>query len=143
MLGLVLGLVLTLTGAGAVLVNSVHTVLAMGLVGSTGTFTVDYCTDHNPLRKKSDYSCHGEFLPEGAAKGGWLPAELDDAGGDYGKGEQVGAYETVLGDDFHARETGVGAALGSFVWWCFGAVLLLMGFFTSRTWVRSFRRSES
>ncbi|GGO53886.1 hypothetical protein GCM10012287_41550 [Streptomyces daqingensis] len=138
--GLLLGSVLTLFGAGSVLVNSVQGVQATGLAGTTGTFTVDYCSDDNPTSKNSDYSCHGEFLPQGAARGDRSAVQLEDAGDDYPKGKQVGAYEVVLGSDFLVRQTGFGAVLESFLWWCFGAVVLLMGFFTSRKWMRSFRR---
>ncbi|MGX7759567.1 hypothetical protein ACWQ06_13030 [Streptomyces angustmyceticus] len=136
--GLLLGLVLTAVGAGAVLVNAVHGVQATGLAGTRGTFTVDYCTDTNPSRKNSDYECGGAFVPRGGvADDGWN-GRLENAD-DYPAGTKLDVAESWLGSAMTFRETGVGATLGSVMWLGFGLVILSMGAFQVRKGAKSFK----
>lgn len=137
--GLLLGLVLTLVGAGAVVLNGVQGVQATGLVGTRGTFKVDYCTDTNPSRKNSDYECGGTFAPRGRdIDDGWR-GRLENAD-DYPVGEKLDVVETWIGSGPRFRETGVGATLGSICWFCMGLVILAMGASTSRKWAKSFKK---
>ena len=137
--GVILGLVLTLVGAGAVFLNGVQGVQATGLVGTRGTFTVDYCLDTNPSRKNSDYECGGDFLPRGGTADDEWSGRLENAD-DYAAGEKRDVVESWVGSEGHFREVGVGAALGSVVWFGIGLVILAMGAFQVRKWVKSFTK---
>ncbi|WP_328686988.1 hypothetical protein OHT20_35240 [Streptomyces caniferus] len=137
--GLLLGLVIAFAGADAVLVSAVHGVQATGLVGTRGTFTVDYCTDTNPSRKNSDYECGGVFVPRGGVVDDGWHGRLENAD-DYPAGEKLDVVETWLGSDMRFREVGVGAALASVMWLCFGLVILAMGAFQVRKWAKSFKK---
>ncbi|MFE0380843.1 hypothetical protein ACFW1M_35960 [Streptomyces inhibens] len=137
--GLVLGLVLTLVGAGAVVVNGVQGVQATGLVGTRGTFTVAYCTDTNPSRKNSDYECGGDFAPRGGNVDDGRSGTLENAD-DYPAGEKLDVVESLMGSELRFRETGVGATLGSVLWFCIGLAILAMGAFQSRKWAKSFKK---
>ncbi|MEU5208766.1 hypothetical protein [Streptomyces sp. NPDC020742] len=134
--GLVLGLVLTLVGAGGVLLNAVQGVQATGLVGTRGTFTVGYCIDTNRSGKTADYECGGDFTPRGgSADDGWS-GRLEDAG-DYAAGEKYDVVESWVGSDGRFREVGIGAVLGSVLWLGFGLVFLAMGVSQLRKWGKS------
>ncbi|MGW8398727.1 hypothetical protein ACWGLP_18895 [Streptomyces lydicus] len=137
-IGLLLGLVLTLVGAGAVFVNAVQGVQATGLVGTRGTFTVSYCTDTNSSRKNSDYECGGTFIRHGGPADDGRSGKLENAE-DYPAGKKLDVVETWLGSDMRFREIGVGATLGSAMWLCFGLVILAMGAFQARKWAKSFK----
>ncbi|MEU8682328.1 hypothetical protein [Streptomyces sp. NPDC048611] len=136
--GLLLGLVLTLVGAGAVLLQSVQGVQATGLVGTRGTFTVGYCIDKNRSGKNSDYECGGDFTPRGGkADDGWS-GRLVNAG-DYATGAKYDVVESWVGSDGRFREVGIGAVLESLMWLCFGLVILAMGISQLRKWGKSFK----
>ncbi|MEU8914400.1 hypothetical protein [Streptomyces nigrescens] len=137
--GLMLGLVLSLVGAGAVFVNSVQGVQATGLVGTRGTFTVDYCTDTNPSGKNSDYECGGDFIPRGGDTDDGWSGTLENAD-DYSAGEKRDVVKSWLGSEWRFREVGVGATLGSVMWFCMGLVILAMGASQVRTWGKSFKK---
>ncbi|MEU9118184.1 hypothetical protein AB0D04_42360 [Streptomyces sp. NPDC048483] len=137
--GLLLGLALTLVGAGAVVVNGVQGVQATGLVGTRGTFTVDYCMDTNSSRKHSDYECGGDFTPRGGdADDGWS-GTLENAD-NYPAGKKLDVVEAWVGSDQHFREIGVGAALESVLWFCIGLVILTMGALQCRKSAKSFKK---
>ncbi|MGI5473064.1 hypothetical protein [Streptomyces sp. CA-132043] len=136
-IGLLLGLAILLVGAGTVVVNGVQGVRGTGLVGTRGTFTVDYCIDTNPSRKNSDYECGGDFAPrDGSADDGWS-GKLEN-GDDYRAGTKLAVAE-AWSSEWRFREVGVGAVLESGMWFCFGLVFLAMGFFQSRKWAKSFK----
>ncbi|MFF8902278.1 hypothetical protein ACF082_32915 [Streptomyces lydicus] len=137
--GLLLGLVLTLVGAGAVLVNAVQGVQATGLVGTRGTFTVHYCTDTNPSRKNSDYECGGAFTSHEGAADDKRSGTLENAE-DYPAGKKLDVVEGWPGSDMRFRETGIGATSGSVMWLCFGLAILAMGAFQVRKWAKSFKK---
>ncbi|MET8679874.1 hypothetical protein ABZW18_20405 [Streptomyces sp. NPDC004647] len=135
--GLLLGLAITLVGAGAVIVNSVQGVQATGLVGTRGTFTVDYCYETSS-GKWPDYKCRGTFAPR-AAESADRRGPLENAE-NYPAGEKLDVVEGSVGAEGYFRETGVGATLGSVMWLCFGLVFLLWGVLTSRKWAKSFKK---
>lgn len=135
--GLLLGIAITLVGAGALVVNGVQAVQATGLVGPRGTFTVDHCWETSG-GMWPDHKCRGTFdpdAPEYADRRGTL-----ENADDHPAGTRFDVVEGAVGSDGYFRETGVLATLGSLWWLCFGLVLLLWGFLTSRKWARSFRR---
>lgn len=136
--GVMLGLVISLVGAGAVFVNSVQGVQATGLVGKRGTFTVDYCTDTNPSGKNSDYECEGDFSPRGGDADDPWSGTLENAD-DYSAGEKLDVVKSWLGSEWRFREVGVGATLGSVLWFCIGLVILALGVSQVSTWVKSFK----
>ncbi|MCZ1010725.1 hypothetical protein [Streptomyces lydicus] len=138
-IGLLLGLVLTLVGAGFVVLNGVQGVQATGLVGTRGTFKVDYCTDTNPSRKNSDYECGGAFTPRGGDIDDGQRGKLENAE-DYPAGEKLDVVESWIGSGSRFRETGVGATLLSIWFFCIGAGLLAMGVATFRKWARSYKK---
>ncbi|MER6842290.1 hypothetical protein [Streptomyces platensis] len=136
--GVLLGLVLTLAGAAVVIVTGVQGVQATGLVGTRGTFKVGYCLDTNPSGKNSDYECGGDFAPRGGDFDDGWSGRLENAE-DYPAGEKLDVVEAWIGGEGHFRETGVGAALGSFWFFCIGLGILAMGAATFRTWAASFK----
>ncbi|MGW1373782.1 hypothetical protein ACWD6P_05800 [Streptomyces sp. NPDC002446] len=140
-LGLLLGIVLLLIGAGAVFVNSVQGVQATGLVGTRGTFTVDYCSDTNPGGKNSDYECRGTVVVP--AEGGDPERGTLENAEDYPAGTKLDVAEGWLGSGEKFRETGVGATLGSVMWLFFGLVTLAMGVAQSSKWAKSFKKPKS
>jgi hypothetical protein len=135
-LGAALGCVIALGGVGAVLVNSVQGMQATGLIGTPGTFTVEYCFESSGAQW-SDYACGGTFVPDGGGHTS-TTATLEN-GEDYPEDEQLDVTENVLGEGNTYRETGVLAVLGSLWWLCFGTGVLAGGFLVTRRWVRSFR----
>ncbi|MBZ4016567.1 hypothetical protein CCS38_12610 [Streptomyces purpurogeneiscleroticus] len=139
MAGLLLGIALTLVGAGAVLVNGIQGVQATGLAGTRGTFTVSYCADTDLSRKNSDYECDGDFVPRGGTAADEWSGTLENAD-DYSAGAKLDAVESWVGSEWTFREIGVGAVLESVVWFCIGLVILAMGAFQSRKWAKSFKK---
>ncbi|WP_328388171.1 hypothetical protein OHS81_29425 [Streptomyces sp. NBC_00400] len=137
--GLLLGFVLTLVGAGSVVLNGVQGVQATGLVGTRGTFKVDYCTDTNPHGKNADYECGGDFAPRGGNFDDGWSGRLENAE-DYPAGEKLDVAESWIGSGSRFRETGVGATLWSMWWFCTGVGILAMGASTSRKWAKSFKK---
>lgn len=131
-IGVLLGLAITLVGAGTVLVQGVQTVEATGLVGTRGSFTVKYCYEDGGA-KWSDHRCRGTFAPR-AAQHSDREGTLENAD-DEAAGTRLDVVEGSVGESAF-RETGVLATLGSLMWLCFGLLLLPWGFFTTRKWVR-------
>lgn len=138
-MGLLIGFTLALVGIGAVVVNGVQGVQATGLVGTRGTFTVEYCSDTNPSGKNSDYECRGTFAARGEEGGDRRSGTLENAD-DYPAGERLEVVEGWVGSSANLRETGVGETLGSVMWMGFGLVILAMGVVQSRKWAKSFKK---
>lgn len=136
-MGLLLGVAITLCGVGTLIVNGVQGVQATGLVGERGTFTVDYCYESGG-GKWPDYHCRGPYSPDSAEYSDRVDT-LENAE-DYPAGERLDVVEGSVGTDNHLRETGVGATLGSVMWFCFGLVMLPWGVQTTRKWAKTFRR---
>jgi hypothetical protein len=135
--GLLLGLAITLAGAGAVIVNGVQGVQATGLVGTRGTFTVDHCYKASN-GKWPDYKCRGTFAPR-AAESADRRGTLENAE-DFPAGKKLDVVEGSVGSERNFRETGVGTTLGSVMWMCCGLVFLPWGFLTTRKWAKSFKK---
>ncbi|MGH3324174.1 MAG: hypothetical protein ACRDOV_07065 [Streptomyces sp.] len=134
--GLMLGLAITLVGAGTLIVNGVQGVQATGLVGVRGTFTVDFCYEASS-RAWPDYKCRGTFDPR-AAEYANRDATLENTD-DNPAGTKLDVVEGSVGSDGYFRETGVWATLGSLWWLCFGLLFLPWGYFTCRKWARAFK----
>ncbi|TJZ44588.1 hypothetical protein FCH28_30130 [Streptomyces piniterrae] len=137
--GLLIGFALALIGVGGVIVNGIQGVQATGLVGTRGTFTVDYCSDTNPSGKNSDYECRGTFAAPAEDGGDRWRGTLENAE-DYPTGENLDVVEGWVGSSKNFRETGVGATLGSVMWLCFALISLAMGVAQLRKWARSFKK---
>lgn len=132
-MGVVLGLAITLVGAGALVVNGVQAVEATGLVGERGKFTVKYCYESSG-RMWPDYKCGGTFDPR-AAGDAVRDGTVENAD-DEPKGTQLDVVKGSVGSEGFFRETGAGSTLASLMWLCFGLLFLPWGFFTTRKWAK-------
>ncbi|MFM9369450.1 hypothetical protein [Streptomyces sp. Da 82-17] len=101
---------------------SVDLALSAGLYGTPGTYKVSSCHDADSSSKNSDYSCYGEFLPDG---GYATSQKLEDTGHDYPDGYTFDARRgDVPEESGRVQRTGVWGVAGE-LWQVGFAVVML------------------
>lgn len=135
--GLLVGLVVTVTGLTLVLGLGVQAVEDTGLVGERGTFTVDSC-DHNPAPKHFSRPCFGDFVAHGDSPDEKIPGRLDNASG-YPDDTKVDAVKDIVLGAHHFRKTGTGEVTTSLLVMCTMLLVLWLGVHWTRKWARTLR----
>ncbi|MDI3419793.1 hypothetical protein [Streptomyces luteolus] len=96
--------------------------LSAGLYGTPGTYKVSSCYDTDSSRKNSDYSCYGDFTPDG---GYTQSVELEDTGHDYPDGYTFDVRQgDVPEESGRVQRTGVWGVAGEL--WQVGVAVVML-----------------
>ncbi len=97
--------------------------LSAGVYGTPGTYKVESCYDMSSRRNNSDYSCYGNFTPDGGSADDAVYVHLKDTGHDYPDGTEFDARQGL--EQQTIQRAGVRGVVGEL--WQVGFAMAVLG----------------
>ncbi|MDG4862309.1 hypothetical protein P8605_29610 [Streptomyces sp. T-3] len=94
-LGWICGVVLGFVAAFWAITATTDLALSAGVYGTPGTYKVEACHDTNSSGKNSNYSCYGDFTPDGGTAHDAVYVHLKDTGHNYDEGTVLDVRQGV------------------------------------------------